>query len=67
MEAATLEGDAVNINLDRCIGCGVCIANCPSDALELKTKEKLHVPPKNSEELYSQIDQRRKELDKGKN
>jgi Pyruvate/2-oxoacid:ferredoxin oxidoreductase delta subunit len=64
MEAVTLEGEAVKINLDRCIGCGVCVANCPSDALELKSKEKLHVPPENSDELYSGIQKRRKELDK---
>ena len=64
MEAVTLEGDTVNINLDRCIGCGVCVANCPSEALKLETKEQLHEPPKNYEDLFSQIEQRRKELEK---
>jgi len=67
MEAVTLEEETVNINLDRCIGCGICVANCPSDALELKRKEKLHVPPENSDELYSKIQKRRKELDKVQN
>ncbi len=64
MDAATIDGDTVNIDLDRCIGCGVCIANCPSDALTLETKEKLHTPPENYDDLYSQMDHRRKELDK---
>jgi ferredoxin len=64
MKAITLENGIAAINLDRCIGCGICVANCPSDAVQLVQKDKLHIPPKDFDEMYSQIAQRRKELDK---
>ena len=64
MDAATLTDGIAIIDLDRCIGCGVCVANCPSDAMNLVKKEKEHVPPETFENLYAQIEQRRKELDK---
>jgi electron transport complex protein RnfB len=64
MDAATLIDGIATIDLDRCIGCGVCVANCPSEAMSLVKKEKEHVPPETFEDLYAQIEQRRKELDK---
>lgn len=64
MDAVTLSNGIANIDLDRCIGCGVCVANCSSEAMNLVRKEKEHVPPETFEDLYSLIEQRRKELDK---
>jgi Pyruvate/2-oxoacid:ferredoxin oxidoreductase delta subunit len=64
MEAITLGDESADIDLDRCIGCGVCVANCPSEAVSLKKKETVHVPPETFEELYAQIDKRRKESEK---
>ena len=38
MEALTEDGDRVSLNLDRCIGCGLCVTTCPSGALILVRK-----------------------------
>jgi len=64
MGASTLENEIARIDLNRCIGCGVCVVNCPSDALKLMTKEKLYVPPETFEDMYAQIEKRRRQLEK---
>ena len=34
-----MEADSIaHIDLNRCIGCGVCVSNCPTDALSLQLK-----------------------------
>jgi ferredoxin len=55
MEAPVLAGKKSSINLDRCIGCGLCVPTCPSKAIKLVRKEKDVVPPKNFGELYRKI------------
>ena len=44
--------DCAEVNTDRCIGCGVCVPACPSEAVELLVKDEAsyRVPPKNSVE-----------------
>jgi len=39
--------DLAEIDLDRCIGCGLCVTTCPTEAIELlpKSEEKRRVPP----------------------
>lgn len=38
MQALAEDGDRVSQNSDRCIGCGLCVTTCPSDALTLVRK-----------------------------
>ncbi len=52
MEAIKTENDFVTINKALCIGCGNCIITCPQSAISLIKKEIIHVPPKNTYELY---------------
>jgi Fe-S-cluster-containing hydrogenase component 2 len=55
MQAITVEDVAV-VDLDRCIGCGLCVPTCDFDAMTLKKKEgEEFVPPKNVVETYVNI------------
>ncbi|MFX0138728.1 MAG: 4Fe-4S binding protein, partial [Candidatus Hodarchaeota archaeon] len=39
----------------RCIGCGLCVPTCPSDAIQLQVKDKEMTPPATMDELYAKI------------
>jgi ferredoxin len=59
MEAISLTEDQVaSINLDRCIGCGLCINSCPEEALTLvsKPEEQCRKPPPTSRFMRSSQD-----------
>ena len=46
--AAIVEGDeAYSVNQDRCIGCGLCVSPCPTEAIQLvrKPEDKIVIPP----------------------
>ncbi len=53
MDAITV-AEVAAVNRDRCIGCGLCIGTCPTDALILKqkTNEDQYIPPSNTVEAY---------------
>ena len=55
IEAISLKDKIAVVNLDRCIGCGVCFAVCKNDAHRLQKKEKLYVPPKHQDAMYQKI------------
>ena len=55
MEARAIVSDVATVNLGRCIGCGICVANCESNASQLKKKDVELVPPKDTEALYTKI------------
>jgi len=38
MEAINIVNDKAVVNLDRCIGCGLCVTTCTTGALQLKKK-----------------------------
>ena len=43
------------VDLNRCIGCGNCVPSCPSDAIQLKRREKETIPPKTDEDMFEII------------
>ncbi len=46
------DNEQAEVNLDRCIGCGLCGITCPTDSLQLvlKSEEKRRIPPVTSAE-----------------
>ena len=40
---------------ERCIGCGLCVTTCPSEAMSLVKKERRPAPPKDTAALYTTI------------
>ena len=55
MDARSMVDDIATVDLDRCIGCGLCVTTCEQNAIELKKKEKETVPPKDHDSLYKKI------------
>ena len=55
MDGLEMEDDSPSVDLDRCIGCGVCVSTCKSGAYELIAKDTKHVPSKDSEAMYKKI------------
>jgi ferredoxin len=48
-------GGTAKADLDKCIGCGLCVPSCPSKAIRLVKKVLETVPPENEEELFDMI------------
>jgi Na+-translocating ferredoxin:NAD+ oxidoreductase subunit B len=55
MDAISADDRYATVDLNRCIGCGVCVSKCPTNAIELKKKESKYVPPKDSDAMYKKI------------
>lgn len=55
MDALSMENEGATVDLDRCIGCGVCVTACSAGAIELQVKEDAYVPPENHDALYKKI------------
>jgi len=43
------------VDLDRCIGCGLCVSTCSTGALSLRPRQHASVPPKGLAGLYRGI------------
>ena len=52
---SSLGDDAAVVDLARCIGCGLCVTTCPSDAMTLLRKTDETTPPGGTEALYAKI------------
>ena len=53
--------DQAVVNLDRCIGCGLCVTTCETGAMQLikKPDEQQYLPPKSGAETYMRIAEER--------
>lgn len=62
MAAIDIDDDqAAVINQDRCIGCGLCVATCPTEAIALipKPEDQQSIPPASGRELMDQTSKMR--------
>jgi electron transport complex protein RnfB len=55
LELTNQTGKVAEVNLDRCIGCGVCAYKCPSRSLGLVRKPSEHPPPKTGRDWFMQF------------
>jgi Fe-S-cluster-containing hydrogenase component 2 len=64
MEAIRLGDGKMVLDLDRCIGCGLCITTCPTDSLSLKRKPEAAQPfiPKNIVDTHIKLGRARGKL-----
>ena len=55
------DDDVAEINVDRCIGCGLCVTTCPGEALslELKPENQLCIPPQKASQMMMEMAQKR--------
>jgi Fe-S-cluster-containing hydrogenase component 2 len=61
MEAVFMDDEKAHVDKNRCIGCGLCVTTCPTDAMKLvkKPEENLYLPPESGMETYIRIAQER--------
>jgi Fe-S-cluster-containing hydrogenase component 2 len=61
MDAIALTDGIAAVDLDRCIGCGLCVTTCPTEAIALirKPEDRIYEPPKSAIETYIRIAQER--------
>ena len=62
MDAVHVEDSIAHVDKMRCIGCGVCVPTCTSEAIQLRKKEEEILPPKNTKAAYMAIMDKKAEL-----
>jgi Fe-S-cluster-containing hydrogenase component 2 len=64
MEAIELVDGISTVLLNRCIGCGLCVTTCPTEAIQLvkKNDDELYEPPRSGVETFMRIMQERGKL-----
>jgi Fe-S-cluster-containing hydrogenase component 2 len=62
MGAVKVVDDIAKVNLNRCIGCGVCVPTCEAKAMHLVKKDKQIPPPRTRDDLLTRILSKKTEM-----
>jgi Fe-S-cluster-containing hydrogenase component 2 len=66
MGAITMEDSIAKVNRKLCLGCGLCVTTCPSDAIKLRDKEDKYVPVEDTFAMYNAILAKKAEINRAK-
>ena len=55
-------GDFIQVDQDRCIGCGHCVPVCTTEAIKLVKNTEQIVPPNTKEDLLKKISAKKNQL-----
>jgi Fe-S-cluster-containing hydrogenase component 2 len=68
MEALRLDGGRVIVDMNRCIGCGLCVSTCPTKSLVLVRKPAAEQPdvPQTMTKTYIKLARARGKLKPGR-
>jgi ferredoxin len=53
MDAFSVGDDTIERDAQLCMGCGLCVSTCPSEALRMVPRAEHHVPPRGQRELFA--------------
>ena len=55
MGAILYKEKKAHVDLIRCIGCGLCVTTCKDEAIKLKRKSDIYIPPDTTEDLMDRL------------
>lgn len=64
MKAIEIKDDTAIVDIEKCIGCGLCVTGCPTGAVELFEREQMPLVPAMAQEMTLKVLQEKGRFDK---
>ena len=64
MKAIEIKDDTAIVDPAKCIGCGLCVTGCPTEAVELLEREQMPLVPSTAQEMIVKVLQEKERFDK---
>jgi Fe-S-cluster-containing hydrogenase component 2 len=55
MQAISCDDGPAAVEVERCIGCGLCVTTCATGAVRLVANSDARIPPKDTPRLYARM------------